>query len=270
MTAAYDPELVARLAREAREDDERMTPGPWKQLGRHGEVMSESPGSSRHYETTPVTAIPDYAGNLACIARTRNNLRATADQLEAMQAIASRYDDDLQMMRATEADLQHNRRRADEAEHQLEAAQARIAELEATVECEHRLACETSDVIAELEQSIEARLAEVLEREAARERERDAAVERIAKLEETARAAAENWMAACRERDEARVEVERLNATLEVWAFLSRRFAAADKAYADSNHPDYAETFCERMEEYDATKEELCALARRTAAERSE
>lgn len=81
MTATYNRAENERLEREAREDDKRMTPGEWevRDLG----LFSANPGSSRHYETASVTSLPDYGRNLPAIARTRNNLRAMADQLEA-------------------------------------------------------------------------------------------------------------------------------------------------------------------------------------------
>lgn len=52
--------------------------------------------------------------------------RATKDEYARY---AARHADDLEMFRATEADLAHNRRRADAAESDLAAAQRRISEL---------------------------------------------------------------------------------------------------------------------------------------------
>lgn len=57
------------------------------------------------------------------------DLQDLADQLEAAMIIHRRYADDLEVMRATEADLQHNRRRADEAERELEVTRAEVAKL---------------------------------------------------------------------------------------------------------------------------------------------
>lgn len=81
---AHDPELCARLAREAREDDERMSEVPWQSDMPGGAFGGRLMISGTGRAATVVALL--HAGTQEAIARTRNNLRATADQLEAMRA----------------------------------------------------------------------------------------------------------------------------------------------------------------------------------------
>ena len=89
----YDPALCERLARETREDDARMTPTPWKRRP-WPEFAVDGP-------SYPICIINDdddrrpliNESKAQCddedangIARTRNNLRALADQFEAARA----------------------------------------------------------------------------------------------------------------------------------------------------------------------------------------
>jgi hypothetical protein len=82
---ALDPALCARLVSEAREDDAKMTPGPWT----HDDVAGEVHGDGAH-EQGPVLIArvgdESLCWDCGAIARTRNNLRALADQLEAALA----------------------------------------------------------------------------------------------------------------------------------------------------------------------------------------
>lgn len=92
MTAKHNPDEVARLIAEARADDERMTPAPWETGEDPGEsaatlrarpcIRGRDPGDWVDVIVPFGRAYSDAAG----IARTRNNLRAMADQLEAAQA----------------------------------------------------------------------------------------------------------------------------------------------------------------------------------------
>ncbi|HEU4727717.1 MAG TPA: hypothetical protein VFT22_07505 [Kofleriaceae bacterium] len=74
-TTIYDPDLTARPIAEAKEDDARMTRAPWvggaDAVFEGGDPLLETVRQERHEA--------DSSG----VARTRNNLRALADQLEA-------------------------------------------------------------------------------------------------------------------------------------------------------------------------------------------
>lgn len=86
----HDKELRERLCREAREDDEAATPGPWEV----GERVAESAATLRAHPCIrgrepldPIDVIIPFGraySDARAIARTRNNLRAIADQLEAV------------------------------------------------------------------------------------------------------------------------------------------------------------------------------------------
>lgn len=146
MTATYDPAEVERLVREAREDDRKMAAlegherAPWRAV----EATRKDIGRLRHY----VTCIPaDHAcwsgsdmvawsrlgiwtsegvteqAFAEAIARTRNNLGAMADQLEAARTEVDRIPD-------LQAAIGYEIERRDAAYADLAAARARIAELE--------------------------------------------------------------------------------------------------------------------------------------------
>jgi hypothetical protein len=74
---ALDPALCARLVSEVRTDDESMTPAPWHAVG-----FDLLDADYKDIEPRPSEAI--------AIARTRNNLRDLADQLEAALAEVER------------------------------------------------------------------------------------------------------------------------------------------------------------------------------------
>lgn len=79
MSPTYDSGLIDRLVREAREDDERMEVKPW--IVEDDELYSDS----IKHGTIQLAGFTQYTGE-ECqqgIARTRNNLSAMADQLEA-------------------------------------------------------------------------------------------------------------------------------------------------------------------------------------------
>lgn len=101
---AHDPALCARLVAEAREDDQRMTPGIWVNGRVEGRChMKHQHGQGRctyDYRIDPgggsISIAPNVTlvgydetdeilspPNAAAIARQRNNLHAMADQLEA-------------------------------------------------------------------------------------------------------------------------------------------------------------------------------------------
>lgn len=108
MTAIYNPAEVERLVAEAREDDARMTQGPWTEPdgnrlrgavnalvgGVHRQVAqasAEAPSAEDDLDCGPLDiAGPRLLANASGIARTRNNLRAMADQLEAARAEVDR------------------------------------------------------------------------------------------------------------------------------------------------------------------------------------
>lgn len=73
MTVTYDPTTAARLIAEAREDDDRMEPAPWDCLPLIVKLYADD---------------QPLGSNAFGIARTRNNLRALADQLEAASNLA--------------------------------------------------------------------------------------------------------------------------------------------------------------------------------------
>lgn len=80
MTVTYDDAEAERLIAEAREDDARLVPPPWTahahgSMGPDYFVLTRSDGDHDLLEKN------DALG----IARTRNNLRALADQLEAIR-----------------------------------------------------------------------------------------------------------------------------------------------------------------------------------------
>lgn len=91
----FDPTLASRLVQEAREDDERGTPGPWRAANGKGaaQVISEDPQTKcaiyinvdRAHDHHPDT-IKRWQRDSLAIARTRNNLRSIAEQLEACMA----------------------------------------------------------------------------------------------------------------------------------------------------------------------------------------
>lgn len=95
MTTQHNPAEIARLIAEAREDDARMTRGPWSvPSGTRllGAVNATIDGMDRQVASAAGQALQfdDTADvgrqlgiNAEAIARTRNNLRAMADQLEA-------------------------------------------------------------------------------------------------------------------------------------------------------------------------------------------
>lgn len=98
MTAKYDPAEVERLVREAREDDARMTRAPWTTptgtrflgavsaiIGGVERQVAASAGQAPQFDDVPDVGRA-LADNASAIARTRNNLRAVADQLEAARA----------------------------------------------------------------------------------------------------------------------------------------------------------------------------------------
>jgi hypothetical protein len=81
----YDPAEVERLIAEAREEDAQMTPVPWRADSAAGIVFGDGghvDGAIEVFrmEAESLIADPD------AIARTRNNLHALADQLEAARA----------------------------------------------------------------------------------------------------------------------------------------------------------------------------------------
>jgi len=81
-----DPALCARLVSDAKEDDRRMTPSPW---------ICEADQLYHHSEEDGTILIASFQGDAcvdddAAIARTRNNLRDLAAQLEAALAEVKR------------------------------------------------------------------------------------------------------------------------------------------------------------------------------------
>jgi hypothetical protein len=92
----YDPEMCARLIAEAREDDAEMTKGPWEAntddiyvevWGEHAKVIADC-NVRRSGIADPKVGVVDAIG----IARTRNNLRTMADQLEAVTSRLDKLD----------------------------------------------------------------------------------------------------------------------------------------------------------------------------------
>lgn len=87
MTATYNPTESERLIVEAREDDARMTEAPWEATGPDDsaddlDCMVDSPD----HLVADASESRDPEADAAGIARTRNNLAAMADQLEAARA----------------------------------------------------------------------------------------------------------------------------------------------------------------------------------------
>lgn len=90
---AYNPAEVARLIAEAKEDDARMVPVPWvwngssyRLEGPYDELPDaeiDDPGIRHCIIETDGGHYPPGAIVATAIARTRNNLAALADQLEA-------------------------------------------------------------------------------------------------------------------------------------------------------------------------------------------
>lgn len=76
---AYDPGKCERLIRELREDDAEMTPPPW--FG-GADCVSIRP-DGRHVVVAEMDLPERHEANASGIARTRNNLRALANQLDA-------------------------------------------------------------------------------------------------------------------------------------------------------------------------------------------
>jgi hypothetical protein len=85
---AYDPEVVARLVAEAREDDQRMADAPWGV--EDGRLYSRGPLSANDLGPIELATLNDGLAGDDGIARSRNNLRALADQLMAASAEAER------------------------------------------------------------------------------------------------------------------------------------------------------------------------------------
>lgn len=150
MDTKPDPTTCRRLAREAREDDARMTPEPW---------ISESMTTRRDYgvisgpswpvaqicfddDRRPVTSEFDpgqcVIGDINAIARTRNNLPEVARQLEAAAEMAGEVER-LRALDATSEALCEQRllqihdltRERDAARAEADRLRARVAELEA-------------------------------------------------------------------------------------------------------------------------------------------
>lgn len=85
MTATYNPTEIERLIAEAREDDARMTDAPWYGDSVAGVLF----GDGNHADGSIELAHMDGEAkefDPDAIARTRNNLRSVADQLEAAKA----------------------------------------------------------------------------------------------------------------------------------------------------------------------------------------
>lgn len=127
MTATYNPAEVERLVREAREDDARMTSmgqdGDWI-ADRDAVVVKRRPRAEIHCNPT----------NALAIARTRNNLRAMADQLEAAREMADRVPD-LQAAIGYEIEKRDRfERERNTARTEADQLRARVAELERSEE----------------------------------------------------------------------------------------------------------------------------------------
>lgn len=146
MTTAYDPEIIARLVAEAREDDARMTPAPWR-YDHRGWIESMDRGINHTGAVTEVLTLgarnehDDGDGT----SRQRNNLRAMADQLDAARTLIDRMRNDAEVGFARRHAIdRENReqRRADDRklvkdyEAKLETVQHRyrIRELEAKLD----------------------------------------------------------------------------------------------------------------------------------------
>jgi hypothetical protein len=96
---ALDPALCARLVSEAREDDRRMTPAPW---------IAEADVLYHHSEEDGTIELAKFSGEAtvdedSAIARTRNNLRDLADQLEAALDYNQRLEAECLLLRETSA-----------------------------------------------------------------------------------------------------------------------------------------------------------------------
>jgi hypothetical protein len=78
---SYSPDETARLIAELREDDARMTPGPWVRGELEDQIGGDAddPEGPIHIVTTEGQA---FVADAAGIARLRNNAKALADQLE--------------------------------------------------------------------------------------------------------------------------------------------------------------------------------------------
>ncbi len=79
---AWDPIVAARLQAELREDDARMTPGPWRDQQEDDETRESHEVLDCEGFRVPSGSKQDAVG----IARLRNNAREVADQLEAARA----------------------------------------------------------------------------------------------------------------------------------------------------------------------------------------
>jgi hypothetical protein len=88
VTAALDPARARQLIAEAREDDAAMTPAPWE-LGTAGDCDLVSFVGDDAIGVAGVCCA-NHRANGNGIARTRNNLAALADQLEAALAEVER------------------------------------------------------------------------------------------------------------------------------------------------------------------------------------
>lgn len=86
---ALDPALCARLVGEAREDDELMTDAPWHGDSNVGVLFGDGLHADGAIELAHMDGEAKEFDPVA-IARTRNNLRDLADQLEAALAEVAR------------------------------------------------------------------------------------------------------------------------------------------------------------------------------------
>lgn len=124
MGAQYNTDEVERLVREAREDDARMTPAPWETSEPSEYIICEQGAIGDTY-----CGRTEDIANAIGIARTRNNLRAMADQLEAARA-------EVERLGALNAVLAKQSRELDTV------LVERIAELEAKIESMEQSAIE--------------------------------------------------------------------------------------------------------------------------------
>ncbi|HET9893203.1 MAG TPA: hypothetical protein VFQ42_22185 [Mycobacterium sp.] len=226
--AKYDPEICARLAREARADDAAL---------RATDPECTCNGAAWCEDQCP--AYPRMMAHKAASERYEANLLATADHLEAAQARIAELEKRLEDEERDCGDLIDER---EFRESQINAIADVLGD-----EGEWSNLHDRGDAALELAEQIVA--------------ERDAANARILQLEESARAAAESWMAACRERDEARAEVERLR-------IIAKAYAAAETSYQDDS--GNAGPLHERMAACDRALDAWRDAALDLAAERSE
>jgi hypothetical protein len=139
MTTQFCSEMAADLVRQAREDDERMTPGEWL-AGHHDEGSYVSSGTmfgGRQVCTLSYNRNPRDHEDSEAIARTRNNLRAMADQLEAAMVALEEREHDMHMrIRAgyDSAVATAWRQRLAETESHLAAARAEVVRMKPVYE----------------------------------------------------------------------------------------------------------------------------------------